>query len=77
MPVKVDVVKHPGEVEGKSTAVHAKLLSPESVDIHIYPNCPDYREERALLVFPGPESRTLEQLKCGGDGDGTTFPYGE
>ena len=77
LPVKVDVVKHPGEVEGKSTAVHAKLVCPTSVDIHIYPNCPDYREERALLVFPGPESRTLEQLKCSGDGDKTIFPYGE
>ena len=74
--MKVDVVKHPGEVEGKSTAVHAKLVSPGSVDIHIYPNCPDYREERALLVFPGPESRTLEQLKYSGDGDNTAFPYG-
>ena len=75
--MKVDVVKHPGEVEGKSTAVHAKLLSPDCVDIHIYPNCPDYREERALLVFPGPESRTLEQIKSSGGGDRTTFPYGE
>ena len=75
--MKVDVVHPPGEVEGKSTAVHAKLVSPGSVDIHIYPNCPDYREERALLVFPDPESRTLEQLKFSGDGDNTPFPYGE
>lgn len=73
LPVKIDVVKHPGEVEGKSTAVHAKLISPGSVDIHIYPDIPDYREERALLVFPGKQTKTLHQLK--GGGESKTFPY--
>ena len=35
-------MKHPGEIEGKSTAVHAKLLAPDHVNIHIYPDIPDY-----------------------------------
>ena len=43
------VVKHLGEVEGKSTAVHAKLVAPDSVTIHIYPDIPDYREVRTEI----------------------------
>ena len=75
LPVQIDVVKHPGEVEGKSTAVHAKLISPDSVNIHIFPDIPDYREEKALLVFPGKDTKSLHQFK--GSGGRSTFPYGE
>ena len=74
LPVQIDVVKHPGEVEGKSTAVHAKLVSPDSVNIHIYPDIPDYSQERALLVFPGKHTKTLQQLRDSGATE--TFPYG-
>ena len=61
-------MKHPGEVEGKSTAVHAKLLAPHHVSIHIYPDIPDYRQEKALLVFPGKESKTLDAFRESSDG---------
>ena len=44
LPVRIDIVKHPGEVEGKSTAVHARLVAPEQVTIHIYPDIPDYTQ---------------------------------
>lgn len=51
---QIDIVKHPGEIEGKSTAVHAKLLAPDHVNIHIYPDIPDYTkvgEKEVLTLF--------------------------
>jgi len=62
LPVQIDIVKHPGEVEGKSTAVHAPILAPGHVKIHLFPNIPDYSNERALLVFPGKDSKSLDQI---------------
>ena len=56
------IVKHPGEVEGKSTAVHAPILAPGHVKIHLFPNIPDYSKERAILVFPGSDSKSLVQI---------------
>lgn len=44
LPLKVDIIKHPNEADGKSTAVHAKLLAPEDVTIYTYPCIPDYEE---------------------------------
>lgn len=42
LPVKIDIIKHPNETDGKSTAVHAKILAPGDVTIHTYPCIPDY-----------------------------------
>jgi hypothetical protein len=36
----------------KSTAVHAKILAPSSVNIFEYPNFPDYNTEEVLLLYP-------------------------
>jgi len=63
LPVQIDIVKHPGEVEGKSTAVHAKLLARDHVNIHIWPDIPDYTKEQAVLVFPGKESKSMEYYR--------------
>ena len=46
---QIDIVKHPGEIEGKSTAVHAKLLAPDHVNIHIYPDIPDYSKVGRII----------------------------
>lgn len=61
LPVKVEIVKHPGEVNGKSTAVHAAILAPDWVSLHNHPEIPDYRQESetTALVFPGPNSCSL------------------
>ena len=67
-------MKHPGEVAGKSTAVHAKLVSPDDVTIYTWPDCPDYTCEDAVLVFPGPDSLSLQQIKHQ-HGDSGQFPY--
>ncbi|XP_035778575.1 tRNA-uridine aminocarboxypropyltransferase 1-like [Anopheles albimanus] len=63
LPVKVDIIKHKNEIDGKSTAVHAAILAPEDVQIHIYPNIPDYREEEGVvLIFPTPTALTVASL---------------
>lgn len=40
LPVKIDIIKHPKEVDGKSTSSHAAVLAPEDVRIFIYPELP-------------------------------------
>ncbi|XP_076339609.1 uncharacterized protein LOC143240672 isoform X3 [Tachypleus tridentatus] len=61
LPVKVDIIKHPQEVEGKSTSAHAVVLAPGFVRIFIYPDFPDYTDERVILVFPGKNAVSLEE----------------
>ncbi|XP_028811925.1 tRNA-uridine aminocarboxypropyltransferase 1 [Denticeps clupeoides] len=64
LPVKIDIIKHPNETDGKSTAIHAKLLAPEDVTIYTYPCIPelDSRDNKVVLVFPGPNSLTVEEI---------------
>ncbi|XP_052095368.1 tRNA-uridine aminocarboxypropyltransferase 1-like isoform X2 [Mytilus californianus] len=63
IPIKIDIIKHPSEVDGKSTAAHAKILAPDDVTVYTYPCIPDYpRDGSVVLVFPGNDSLTLEEL---------------
>jgi len=62
LPIKIDIVKHHREVEGKSTAVHAVVLAPEDVTMFTFPHIPDYSQEKALLVFPNDTSKSLQQI---------------
>ncbi|XP_067667818.1 tRNA-uridine aminocarboxypropyltransferase 1-like [Haliotis asinina] len=61
LPLKVDVIKHPHERDGKSTACHAAVISPD-VTIHVFPVIPDYDKDRTLLVFPGEDAVQLKDL---------------
>ncbi|XP_058129850.1 tRNA-uridine aminocarboxypropyltransferase 1 [Anopheles ziemanni] len=66
LPVKVDVIKHKNEIDGKSTAVHAAILAPDDVKIYTYPEIPDYREEEGVvLIFPTPSALTVASLFSG------------
>ncbi|XP_020370763.1 tRNA-uridine aminocarboxypropyltransferase 1 [Rhincodon typus] len=64
LPLKIDIIKHPNETDGKSTAVHAKLLARDDVNIYTYPCMPDNEEEKheVVVVFPGPKSVSFEDL---------------
>lgn len=62
LPVKIDIIKHPNETDGKSTAVHAKLIAPDHVSIYTYPCIPELNTHNVVLVFPGPDSMTVQQL---------------
>lgn len=41
LPIKIDIIKHAREIDGKSTAIHAAVLAPEDVTIYTYPDFPD------------------------------------
>lgn len=64
LPLKIDIIKHPNETDGKSTAVHAKLLAPDSVSIYTYPCIPEYegKDHEVVLVFPGPQSISIKDV---------------
>ncbi|XP_067827264.1 tRNA-uridine aminocarboxypropyltransferase 1 [Heptranchias perlo] len=64
LPLKIDIIKHPNETDGKSTAVHAKLLARDDVNIYTYPCMPEYEDEKheVVVVFPGPKSVSLEDI---------------
>ncbi|XP_013921838.1 PREDICTED: DTW domain-containing protein 1 [Thamnophis sirtalis] len=78
LPLKIDIIKHPNETDGKSTAVHAKLLASEDVTVYTYPCIPDYEEiqHEIALIFPGPNSVSISniplslQAKCKTDTEG-------
>ncbi|NP_001086758.1 tRNA-uridine aminocarboxypropyltransferase 1 isoform X1 [Xenopus laevis] len=61
LPLKIDIIKHPNETDGKSTAVHAKLLAHEDVTVYTYPCVPQYHDQKheVVVVFPGPDSVSL------------------
>ena len=57
-------MKCPKEVDGKSTAIHAKVIAPDDVRIFTYPDMPEYLnltkdeensndKEVVLFLFPG------------------------
>lgn len=65
LPVKIDIIKHPNETDGKSTAIHAKILAPTDVTIYTYPCIPEYEKDKVVLVFPGPGAVSVtDMMQC-------------
>lgn len=63
LPCQIDIIKHPREIDGKSTAVHAAVIAPDDVNIYTFPNLPDYSlEDNILLIFPDKDAIHLEDL---------------
>lgn len=62
LPLKIDIIKHPNESDGKSTAIHAKILAPDDVNIYTYPCIPEYDRDTVVLVFPGPRAVTVQNM---------------
>lgn len=65
LPLKVDIIKHKHEIDGKSTAGHAAVLAPNDVSIYIYPDIPNYENENVALVFPSQNAISVSQLVNG------------
>ena len=53
LPLKIDIIKHPSEVDGKSTSAHAKVLAPDDVSIYTYPCIPDYPRDGSVRHYKG------------------------
>ncbi|KAJ1732764.1 hypothetical protein LPJ61_001901 [Coemansia biformis] len=64
LPFKLSVVKHAGELDGKSTALHAKVIAPEDVEIVAYSaDCLDDADvQRTALLFPGPDAKQVDDM---------------
>ncbi|KAL3282901.1 hypothetical protein HHI36_006059 [Cryptolaemus montrouzieri] len=62
LPIKIDIIKHKHEIDGKSTSGHAAVLAPEDVTVHTYPNIPDYSKENVVLVFPSYDAISVSDL---------------
>ncbi|GBP31246.1 DTW domain-containing protein 1 [Eumeta japonica] len=63
LPVKVDIIKHRREIDGKSTAAHAAILAPDDVTIHTYPNVPNYKcDGSTVLLYPSTEAVNVRDL---------------
>ncbi|XP_048731172.2 tRNA-uridine aminocarboxypropyltransferase 1-like [Ostrea edulis] len=63
LPLKIDIIKHPNECDGKSTSAHAAVLAPDDVRVFTYPCIPDYPDRnKVVLVFPGKNSLTMEEM---------------
>ncbi|GAB1610634.1 DTW domain-containing protein 1-like [Argonauta hians] len=66
LPFAIDILRHPNECAGKSTASHAAVLAQDHVTVYDYPCIPNYDRDKVVLVFPGPKSFTLEELSAVG-----------
>ncbi|KAI8853366.1 DTW domain-containing protein [Chytridium lagenaria] len=71
LPIPLDIYRHPREVIGKTTSVHAKLVSPGHVNIFVDDFKRDSLEEltkrypdpsRVLLLFPTPDSVPVTEI---------------
>lgn len=63
IPIQIDIIKHRHEIDGKSTAAHAAILSPNHVKVYEYPAIPDYStEEGVVLIFPSHHSCSIASL---------------
>lgn len=62
LPIKIDIIKHRNEIDGKSTSCHAALIAPEDVRISTYPCIPEFdRNESVVLIYPGKDSKTVKE----------------
>ncbi|KAJ1981368.1 hypothetical protein H4R35_000759 [Dimargaris xerosporica] len=64
LPVNLTILKHPKEKDGKSTAVHAKIIAPHQTQILDFPSenttLPD--PDRSVLLFPSPDACRLADM---------------
>ncbi|KAG2171658.1 hypothetical protein INT43_008038 [Umbelopsis isabellina] len=63
LPVPMDIIKHEKELDGKSTAAHARVIAPSDVNIYGWQEIPEYENpDQVLLLFPGPDAKTLSEI---------------
>lgn len=63
LPIKIDIIKHAHEIDGKSTAIHAAILAPEDVKIYTYPDFPDISDKEEVRGRVTIHSQALRFLR--------------
>lgn len=66
LPIKIDIIKHKHEIDGKSTSGHAAVLAKADVNIYTYPDIPSYENENVVLIFPSQNAISVSQLISNG-----------
>ena len=49
--MKIDIIKHQSESDGKSTCPHAVVLAPDDVTVYTFPCVPDYDKKKVSVLF--------------------------
>jgi DTW domain-containing protein YfiP len=63
LPLRVDIIKDPRESNSKSTAVQARVLAPDDLALHVFPETPRHIDPaRTLLLFPDASATSLSQV---------------
>ncbi|KAG7205453.1 hypothetical protein KM043_007442 [Ampulex compressa] len=63
LPIKIDIIKHAREIDGKSTAIHAAVLAPTDVRIFTYPDFPEITNPEEQKCVPGIRLRQFIKTK--------------
>lgn len=64
LPIVCDVIHYRTELLSKSTAVHAKVIAPETVQFHEFPSetLYEWNPDDAVLLFPSEDAINVEDL---------------
>eukprot|EP01101_Sappina_pedata_P001647 TRINITY_DN11727_c0_g1_i1.p1 TRINITY_DN11727_c0_g1~~TRINITY_DN11727_c0_g1_i1.p1 ORF type:complete len:293 (+),score=98.37 TRINITY_DN11727_c0_g1_i1:38-880(+) len=64
LPFKLHVIHHPSEAPAKSTAFHARILSPDDTEIYEFPEFPeqDYDPAVDFLLFPNDAAWSVGEM---------------
>ncbi|KAI6240622.1 TRNA-uridine aminocarboxypropyltransferase [Aphelenchoides fujianensis] len=69
LPMRVEIIKHPAEKNGKSTAIHCKLLAPAETRLFAPDDSqiPDFAAEadrrNTVLVFPDASATSMREFR--------------
>lgn len=63
MPVKIDIIKHQSESDGKSTCPHAVVLAPDDVTVYTFPCIPDYDRDKVKHIYNENETEIFTRTK--------------
>ncbi|EEB15368.1 conserved hypothetical protein [Pediculus humanus corporis] len=62
LPIKIDIIKHKNEIDGKSTSAHAAILAPDDVRVFTYPTVPEYSaNDNVVLIYPSSKAKTIKE----------------
>lgn len=65
LPIRLDIIKHEQERDGKSTALHAGVLAPRDVTVYEWNQMPQYENvDRLLLLFPSEVKKKKSRVSC-------------
>ncbi|ORE06419.1 DTW-domain-containing protein [Rhizopus microsporus var. microsporus] len=63
LPMPIDIIKHESELDGKTTALHARVIADQDVSVYNWKKMPQYEQpERILMLFPGSDAKKLSEI---------------